>query len=468
VRIFTDDFLKKLISVVPDERQLRWQRLEFYGFIHYGVNTFTDREWGDGTEDEAVFNPTAQDADQWAEAFKNAGMKGLILTAKHHDGFCLWPSRFTEHSVKNSPFRGGRGDVVMEAAKACEKAGIKFGVYLSPWDRNSRFYGDSPAYNAYYKNQLTELLTGYGELFSVWFDGACGEGPNGKRQVYDFEGYYELIRKYQPQAVITVCGPDVRWCGNEAGRARRAEWSVVPKRLLAPLQEEEKRRLALRDISCETEDLGSREALKNEPELIWYPAETDTSIRRGWFYHQSDDDTVRSAEEIVEIYENTVGGNSSLLLNVPPDRRGILHEKDVESLEKAGKIIRDRYAGNLIEKAAVNDGHGKNIKPLIAEDSYDAFWKNPDGEEKAEIYVTFDSRECVSRLVLRENIRLSQRIEGVKLYAVYGEDRKLLGTAENVGSKKIIGFESVCADKFLISVEGARLCPTLSFIGLYR
>ncbi|MBQ9717116.1 MAG: alpha-L-fucosidase, partial [Clostridia bacterium] len=222
------EFLKSAAAVKPSERQMNWFDTEFYAFVHFTVNTYTALEWGLGNEDPAIFNPSDLNCDDWVEAVKSAGMKGLVLTAKHHDGFCLWPSAYTDHSVKSSPWKDGKGDVVRECAEACARGGIKFGVYLSPWDRNSKYYG-TDAYNDYYCNQLTELLTNYGELFMVWFDGACGEGPNGKKQTYDFDRYIALIRKYQPNACIfNDFGPDVRWCGNEAGQARRAEWAVVP------------------------------------------------------------------------------------------------------------------------------------------------------------------------------------------------------------------------------------------------
>jgi len=227
-----EEYIKKAVRVRPSMRQLAWQEMEFYAFIHFGMNTFTDREWGLGNESPELFNPTEFNAAQWVEACVSAGMKGLILTCKHHDGFCLWPSKFTEHSVKNSPWKDGKGDVVKEVSDACRKAGIKFGIYLSPWDRHEKTYGDSEKYNIFFMNQLRELLTSYGEIFCVWLDGACGEGPNGRKQVYDWEGYYRLIRELQPNAVISVCGPDVRWCGNESGHCRKSEWSVVPAELL--------------------------------------------------------------------------------------------------------------------------------------------------------------------------------------------------------------------------------------------
>ena len=221
------DFEEKLISVLPSPRQVAFQQTEFYAFVHFTVNTFTDKEWGDGKENPEIFNPVNFDADQWLRAIKSAGMKGLILTCKHHDGFCLWPSKFTNHSVAASPFKK---DIVLEVSEACKKYGIKFGVYLSPWDRNSSLYGQGKAYDDFFVNQLTELLTNYGPVFSVWFDGACGEGPNGKKQYYDWERYYKVIRDLQPEACISVCGPDIRWCGNEAGYTRESEWSVVPQR----------------------------------------------------------------------------------------------------------------------------------------------------------------------------------------------------------------------------------------------
>ena len=224
----TPDYIKYAASIVPSERQIAWQNMEFYGFVHFGMNTFTDSEWGSGNEDPELFNPENLDCRQWAKLFKLAGMKGMILTAKHHDGFCLWPSKYTEHSVKNSLWENGEGDVVARCAEACREMGIKFGIYVSPWDKHEASYGSGEQYNEFFRNQLKELLTGYGELFCVWFDGACGEGPNGRKQDYDWESYYALVREYQPGAVISITGPDVRWCGNEMGVCRKSEWSVVP------------------------------------------------------------------------------------------------------------------------------------------------------------------------------------------------------------------------------------------------
>ena len=341
------------MNIVPTPQQIAWQELEFIGFAHFGVNTFTDREWGEGTEDEKVFNPTDFDADQWARVLKDAGIRLLILTAKHHDGFCLWPSRFTEHSVKNSPWRKGKGNVVREVSDACRRHGIKFGVYLSPWDRNNPEYGNSPVYNQYFANQLRELLTNYGPITEVWFDGACGEGPNGKKQVYDWTAYYKVVRELQPDAVIAICGPDVRWVGNETGVARETEWSVQPARSAAS---------------------GGKDG------LVWWPAECDVSIRPGWFYHASQDDKVKSLHHLLDIYYKSVGRNSVLLLNIPPDRRGHIHENDTARLRELRKVLDDTFRIDLADNAgatanSATDGHG----PDTVVDGDQKTWWSPDG-----------------------------------------------------------------------------------------
>ena len=302
---------------VPTPEQLAWQRMELTMFCHFGVNTFTDREWGEGKEEESVFNPTDLDCRQWAQAAKAGGFKLMILTAKHHDGFCLWPSKVTEHSVKRSPWKNGQGDVVKEFTEAVRAEGLKVGLYLSPWDRNQPVYG-TDAYNDYFCSQLTELLTNYGQIDEVWFDGACGEGPNGKKQVYDWARYYALIRKLQPKALIAVCGPDIRWVGNESGVARPGESSV-------------------------------RKANEHQQDRAvdgwaWHPAECDVSIRPGWFYHAGQDRQVKSLEHLMNIYYQSVGRNSVLLLNVPPDRRGRFADPDVARLKEFGDAVRAIYA----------------------------------------------------------------------------------------------------------------------------
>ena len=309
---------------LPSPQQLAWQRHEFIAFAHFGINTFTDREWGEGKEDPRLFNPTEFDAGQWAAALQDAGVKLLILTAKHHDGFCLWPSKFTEHCVKNSPWRGGQGDVVREVVEALREKQIRVGLYLSPWDRNQPTYGDSPKYNEYFRNQLRELLTNYGAIDEVWFDGACGEGPNGKRQEYDWPSYYALIRELQPNALIAISGPDIRWVGNESGVARENESSVVTR----------------------------------DGQLVWHPAECDVSIRPGWFYHPSEDDKVKSLATLADIYFKSVGRNSVLLLNIPPDRRGRIADCRCRSPQG----IR-RLRGTALRHGLRHRRHGHCLQP---------------------------------------------------------------------------------------------------------
>lgn len=321
------DKIKEAAHIRPSDVQLRLQRLEFYAFIHFGMNTFTEMEWGTGQANPELFNPTDLDTDQWVKAIKAAGMKAIILTTKHHDGFCLWPSAYTDYSVKSSSWQDGKGDVVKALSDSCKKYGIGFGVYLSPWDRHESTYG-TEAYNTYFIHQLTELLTGYGELFTVWFDGACGEGKNGKRQVYDWEAYYKTIRKLQPHAAISIMGPDIRWCGNEAGRCRPSEWSVVPielrdQRYIAGNSQQDDIGTLFSLEETDT-DLGSRDKIQQAKELIWYPSEVDSSIRPKWFYHTGDDDKVRSLDNLIYLYCSAVGGNNTLLLNLPPNKEGRL------------------------------------------------------------------------------------------------------------------------------------------------
>jgi alpha-L-fucosidase len=335
-----------LAAIRPSARQLAWQRLEFYGFLHFGMNTMTGREWGEGHDDPALFDPAHLDADQWVTALKSAGMTGVILTAKHHDGFCLWPSDVTSYTVAASPWRGGRGDLVAEVAGAARRHGLRFGVYLSPWDRTEVSYGTGAGYDDFYCAQLTELLTRYGPVFSVWLDGANGEGPNGKTQTYDWERYYEVVRRLQPDAVISVCGPDVRWCGNEAGETRPDEWSVVPHELLDAERTADRSQKAddgtfARLVRSDDHDLGSRTALAGRSDLVWYPAEVNTSIRPGWFHHPAEDDAVRSPDELFAIYLRSVGGNSTFLLNVPPNRDGLISPPDLTTLAELGHRITD-------------------------------------------------------------------------------------------------------------------------------
>ncbi len=458
---------ESLIKIVPSERQLKFQQLEFYAFIHFTVNTFTDKEWGDGTESPEIFNPMKLDAEQWVKAVKSAGMKGLILTCKHHDGFCLWDCKHTEHNVMNSPY--GK-DIVKETAEACRKYGIKFGVYLSPWDRNCPLYGQGKAYDDYFVNQLTELLTGYGDVFSVWFDGACGEGPNGKKQYYDWERYYSVIRKLQPEACISVCGPDVRWCGNEAGHTRKAEWSVVPMRakdseiISENSQQEDNEEFRQRRVDARDEDLGSRKMLADEQELIWYPAEVNTSIRPGWFWHESENDKVRSLEELTDIYIKSVGGNATFLLNIPPTNEGLLHEHDVCRLAEIGEFISNSFADNIAPDADIfADCEG--IENVLT-DSYESFYI-PDNPE-TEITFKFDKPEKLGYLVIKENIRMSQRVESFTVSVSENGGFREVYEGTVIGYKRIVPLNDVVTDSLKIKITDSRISPVISFVGIYR
>lgn len=467
---------QRLIQVIPSERQLALQRMEFYAFIHFTVNTFTDREWGDGTESPSVFDPTHLDPDQWVRAIKSAGMMGLILTCKHHDGFCLWPSRHTRHTVAASPYRNGQGDVVAEVAEACRRGGVKFGVYLSPWDRNHPLYGTGKPYDDYFVAQLTELLTGYGEIFCVWLDGACGEGPNGKKQYYDWERYYATIRALQPGACIHICGPDVRWCGNEAGDTRASEWSVVPRRtadtekVASASQQTDDTAFRRRQIRAQDRDLGSREALRDEPDLIWYPAEVNTSIRPGWFWHASEDGQVRPLAELIHIYEHSVGGNATFLLNIPPTREGLLHPVDVARLEAFGDYMRDAYGRNLMLEPGVKlsgspHREGSDIDAMLTDD--DSRWYMP-LEVRAEWRVRWETPQTFRRLVLKENLRLSQRVErfAVDVETPDGWQQVYDGTV--IGHKRIVTLPTTTAAALRVRILDSRCEPTIAFMAVYE
>ena len=340
--------------LVPTAQQLEWQQMEFTAFLHFGMNTFTGNEWGHGTDSPEIFNPSELDCEQWVKALKDGGFKMALITAKHHDGFCLWQTNTTEYSVKNSPWKDGKGDVVRELRDACEKYGMKFGVYLSPWDRNAPTYGDSPAYNKFFIEQLTELLSNYGEVHEVWFDGACGEGPNGKKQEYDWTAILAKIRELQPKAVTAIMGDDVRWVGNEGGLGRETEWSAT---VIAPGSYTHKKAaneaLGLQEMS---KDLGSRDLVAKAQEAYWYPSEVDVSIRPGWFYHAEQDGEVRSLANLVNIYYRSVGCNSVLLLNIPPDRRGLIHETDVQRIKELSS-----YLTNTFSTSAITDETGATI-----------------------------------------------------------------------------------------------------------
>ncbi len=463
-----EQIVSKAANVIPTPRQLRWQQLELTAFFHFGVNTFTGREWGDGKEDPAIFNPAQLDAKQWVRTCKDAGIKQVIITAKHHDGFCLWPSKYTEHSVKNSPWKNGKGDVVKEVSEACKQYGIGFGVYLSPWDRNNPKYG-TDEYNTYFVNQLTELLTNYGRVDEVWFDGANGEGPNGKKQVYDFDKWYALIRKLQPQAVIAIMGPDVRWVGTESGYGRETEWSVVPANNLDQnaIGAGSQKDIAFKPTGDMTgSDIGGRDKISKAKGLVWYPAETDVSIRPGWFYHEAEDSKVKSPEKLMDIYHASVGRNSVLLLNIPPDKRGLLSDSDVKNLQ-GWKALRDKtFNNNLLKDASVSI-NGKKIKS-ITDNNFSTYWQADKGQSTAAIEITLPSAKEINLLQLQENIAMGQRVESFELEAWNNNEWKTVVKGTTIGYKRILKFDPLSAQKLRLKITGSRLNPSISEIGLYK
>ncbi len=453
------DLIVRAANVRPSPQQLAWQQLEFIGFIHYTVNAFTDKEWGEGTESEAIFNPTQLDVHQWVKTCKDAGMKMVILTAKHHDGFCLWPSKYTEHSIKNSPYKGGKGDIVGELAQACREAGLKLGLYLSPWDRHEPTYGDTAGYNRYYKNQLRELLTNYGPITEVWFDGAKGE--NAKNMEYDWNGYYALVHELQPNAVI-FNGPDIRWVGNERGYARESEWSVVNSN-----------GSLFGIVNCTAKDLGSLDALGKGERLVWYPAETDVSIRPGWFYHAREDGKVKSVEQLLDIYFSSVGYNSVLLLNLPPDRRGLIHENDVQRLRELRKVLDASFDENLAAGAKATASNVRANDPAFAADKItdgdrDTYWTTDDWTTIATVEFDLGKPRTFNVAELAEPIKTGQRISGFALDAWEGAAWKEFAHGTTVGYKRLLRFNEVTTQKVRLRILDSRVCPTLNSFGLYQ
>lgn len=454
-----------LVQVIPDKRQVQWQALEFYGFIHFGMNTMTDREWGNGHEDPALFNPAQVDTNQWAQALKSAGMTGAILTCKHHDGFCLWPSQYTTQTVAHSPWRQGHGDLVREFSDSCRHYGLKFGVYLSPWDRTEATYGQGQAYDDFYVNQLTELLTNYGDVFEVWLDGANGEGANGHKQQYDWDRYYQVVRQLQPNAVIAVCGPDARWIGNEAGQARNNEWSVVPvelqnvERIEAHSQHIDDGQFATK-ITSSDDDLGSRKKLKNyRGQLVWYPAELDTSIRPGWFYHRNEDDQVKSAAQLFDLYCNSVGGNATFLLNVPPMANGQLAEIDCKTLQQLGQKVAQLAVTDLVDQATVEYSSGfSELGSWIFNSEDDYPW----------VKLSWPQPVTLNAVTIQEDIRFSQRIEACQISCVAPEGPRVLGEVASVGAKRIIRIPEVTTTSVLITFPAFRARPIIKPVALTR
>ena len=454
--------------LIPTPQQLSWQQMELTAFLHFGINTFTGREWGDGKEDPALFNPSELDAEQWVRSLKDAGFKMVLLTAKHHDGFCLWPTTTTKHSVASSPWKNGQGDVVKELRKACDKYGMKFGVYLSPWDRNAECYGDSPRYNEFFIRQLTELLTNYGEVHEVWFDGANGEGPNGKKQVYDWDAFYKTIQRLQPKAVMAIMGDDVRWVGNEKGLGRETEWNatVLTPGIYARSAENNKRL----GVFSKAADLGSRKMLEKATELFWYPSEVDVSIRPGWFYHPEEDGRVKTVDELTDLYYRSVGHNATLLLNFPVDRDGLIHPTDSANAVNFHKNIQKQLEKNLLAGLSpkASDERGKAFSAkAVTDNDYDTYWATNDDVTSATIEFDLPQPEKINRMMLQEYIPLGQRVKSfVVEYNQEGEwlPVKLNEETTTVGYKRLLRFETITTDKLRVRFTDSRACLCINNI----
>jgi alpha-L-fucosidase len=450
---------------VPNENQLAWHKMEMNAFVHFTTNTFTDKEWGYGDEDPNVFNPSAFDANQWISTFKNAGFKGVILTCKHHDGFCLWPSKYTEHSVKNSSWMGGNGDVVRAVANACKGQGLAFGVYVSPWDRNHKDYGTA-LYIDYYRNQLQELFTNYGPIFEMWFDGANGGdgyygGKREKRSIngatyYKWPGTLDLVKKMEPKIIFfSDAGPGVRWVGNEKGIAGETNWNMItPDTLYAG-----KSRI---------------ESLLNtgsENGTSWIPAEVDVSIRPGWFYHKKEDPQVKRGEQLFEIYLTSVGRGSTLLLNVPPDRRGQIHYNDQATLKRFRSILDSCFKKDLAAKARIKTSstRGEDTFPSdnLNDERQESYWATDDDVTTAEVELTLDKEEIVNFILLQEYIQLGQRVKEFSVDAWQDNKWMEIARGSTIGYKRILRVNPVRTNKIRINFLSSRACLVISKIGIY-
>jgi alpha-L-fucosidase len=449
---------------VPSENQMRWQQMEYYAFVHFSLNTYTDQSWGFGNEDLRLFNPDKLDCRQWARICKEAGMKGIIITAKHHSGFALWPSKYTEYSIKNTPWKNGKGDVVREMADACKEYGLKLGIYLSPWDRNHPDYG-KPAYINYFRNQLTELLTNYGPIFEIWFDGANGGsgyygGANETRKIdaktyYDWNNTYKLIRKLQPDIVIWNDGgdrADLRWVGTEAGYVGETNWSLLNDKGDVPF-----------DMLHHGVENGNS----------WVSAEVNTSIRPEWFYHPAEDLKVKTVPQLMEIYYNSIGRNGSLLLNFPIMPNGLIHPNDEKAVLGFAKAVKEAFAVNLVGNAKatasnVRDGSMKFNAAKAIDGNKETYWATNDDVLSASLTIDFAKPTTFNRFLVQENIRLGQRVKAFTVEAFVDGHWKEVAKAATIGFKRILRFQSVKTTKVRFTISDSKACPLISNIEIYH
>ena len=451
----------------PSPRQLAWRDIGFYAFVHFTTNTFRNLEWGYGDASPDEFNPKNLDCEQWVKTFKAAGMRGVIITAKHHDGFCLWPSKYTDYSVRNSQWRGGKGDVVRELSLAARKYGLKMGVYLSPWDRHDERYGSSD-YVDYFRHQLRELLTNYGPIFEVWQDGANGGdgyyGGKKEKRLIDSKTYYNwavtdtLIRKLQPSACIFGDGgPDTRWCGTESGYVGDPNWAMITKNDYAPGH-------------ADNNNLQHGE----EQGTDWVPAEVDVSIRPGWFYHDAENDKVKSLKDLMDIFYNSIGRGANLILNVPADKDGLLHATDVQRLEEFGDALKKEFQNNLnpqiLSVTADNvRGHSARFSPRkVIDSSNNTYWATDDRVQKASLTFKFKKPVIINRFYVREYIQLGQRVKAFTLELQDADGNwKQIAAATTIGNKRILRFDDVQAQTFRFTVNDSKACPVISDVRFY-
>ncbi|MFT4153203.1 alpha-L-fucosidase [Parafilimonas sp.] len=411
---------------IPSPRQLAWQKMDYYFFVHFGPNTFTDLEWGKGTEPEDVFNPTNLDCGQWCRIAKAAGAKGIIITAKHHDGFCLWPSKYSTHTVAQSKWKDGKGDVLRELSDSCKKYGLKMGVYLSPWDRNHPQYG-TPAYNDVFVNMMKEVVSNYGPFFEFWWDGANGEGPNGKKQVYDWQRFKQTMRSIAPNTVVfSDIGPDARWVGNEKGFAGDPDWNTLDTAGFTP---------GLGAPSQDTLNHG------NVYGKVWIPAECDVSIRPGWFYHIEEDEKVKPPEELFQLYLKSVGRGANLLLNVPPDRNGVINAHDSAALV-GFKALRD-----------------ESFTKAIADKKFKA--------ASSTYTIPLGRKQKINCIILQEDIATGQKIKAFTVQLLQNGKTVNELHGHTVGKKRILSFTATEADTFTVKIDDAKATPLLNEIAAY-
>ena len=452
---FVSAQLIKPFGPTPTRQQMDWHDMEFYLFVHFGPNTFTDLEWGHGTEDPNSFNPTQMDCRQWAKIARDAGAKGIIITAKHHDGFCLWPSKFSTHTVRESKWRDGKGDVLKELSDACEEYGLKFGIYISPWDRNHPKYGTNE-YNTVYVKTMREAVKRYGPIFEMWWDGANGEGPNGKKQVYNFKRFEKVIRKIAPKAIVfSDIGPDTRWVGNENGIAGETNWNLLDTAGFK------------RGAGGPPQDTLNK---GNENGKNWIPAECDVSIRPGWFYHSKEDEKVKTGQELMTLYTKSVGRGANFLLNVPPDTRGLIHEKDSAAL-MAFRQLREEFSRNnlaLRKKVKVSDERAGYLPQALSDGVRFSYWAPPDSITNCWVELDLEIPTTFNTIILEEYIELGQRIRSFTVEAWDGTQYREISRGTTIGKKRILQFQTQMTAKIRVNITSSKASPVLSNIGLYN